>query len=161
MAVRQIVTDKEFLSKKCKPVEKFDENARVEDGGYFYIKNAATGYYDKYDDYGELMLSNINESVVGEKENECKLTFTPRTYYARYDLYNKLFVYVKAKVNESYSNNSPIFEQREIFGEDVYSVVHSFVRRVLISENIVKYKFNEVYDYKQKKYKENIIGLIK
>ena len=67
----------------------------------------------------------------------------------------------KAKVNESYSNNSPIFEQQEIFGVDVYSVVHSFVRRVLISENVVKYKFNAIWDAKQKKYKENIIGFNK
>ena len=44
---------------------------------------------------------------------------------------------------------------------DVYSVVHSFVRRVLISENIVKYKFNAIWDAKQKKYKENIIGFNK
>lgn len=43
----------------------------------------------------------------------------------------------------------------------MYSVVHSFVRRVLISENIVKYKFNEIWDAKQKKYKENIIGFNK
>ena len=41
---------------------------------------------------------------------------------------------------------------------DVYSVIHSFVRRVLISENIVKYRFNKTWDAKQKKYKENIIG---
>ena len=43
----------------------------------------------------------------------------------------------------------------------MYSVVHSFVRRVLISENIVKYKFNEIWDAKQNKYKENIIGFNK
>lgn len=33
------------------------------------------------------------------------------------DMYNKLFVYVKAKVLESKAINSPIFDQRDIFGE--------------------------------------------
>lgn len=59
------------------------------------------------------------------------------------NMYNKLYVYVKTKVGESNSNNNPIFEQREIFGIDLFSVIEQFVKRVLISENIVKYKFNE------------------
>ena len=65
----------------------------------------------------------------------------------------------KAKVLESYANNSPIFSQREIFGTDVYTVVNQFTKKVLISENMVKYKFNENYDTKLKKFKENVIGL--
>ena len=77
------------------------------------------------------------------------------------NMYNKLFVYVKAKVLESYANNSLLFEQREIFGTDTYSVINLFVKKVLISENMVKYKFNEHYDAKLKKYKENIIGFNK
>lgn len=141
-------------------VKKHDEQAHVSNDGYFYIFNAATGYYDKYDDKdGNLVMSNIAESVVDKRREDGEIILEPRDYYANYNLYNKLFVYVKAKVNESYSNNSPIFEQQEIFGVDVYSVVHSFVRRVLISENIVKYKFNEHWDPKLKKYRENIIGL--
>ena len=76
-------------------------------------------------------------------------------------MYNKLYVYVKAKVLESNSNNAPIFEQREIFGTDVFTVINQFVKKVLISENIVKYKFNEHWDPKQKKYKENVIGFNK
>ena len=84
-------------------------------------------------------------------------------YYTRtkINMYNKLYVYVKAKVLESNANNSPIFSQREIFGVDVYSVVNSFTKKVLISENVVKYKFNEHFDEKLKKYKENVIGFNK
>lgn len=59
------------------------------------------------------------------------------------NMYNKLYVYVKAKVLESYANNSPIFAQREIFGTDVYSVVNQFTKKVLISENMVK-RFDHV-----------------
>lgn len=44
---------------------------------------------------------------------------------------------------ESKSHNSPIFEQRDILGGDEYLVIHQFLMKVLISENIVKYKFNE------------------
>ena len=60
---------------------------------------------------------------------------------------------------ENRANNEPIYQQREIFGIDELSVAKQFTRRVLISENMVKYKFNEVWDSKTKKYKENIIGL--
>lgn len=77
------------------------------------------------------------------------------------NMYNKLFVYVKAKVLESKSHNSPIFDQRDILGVDEYTVIRQFLHKVLISENVVKYKFNEKYDEKTKKYKENIIGFNK
>lgn len=79
----------------------------------------------------------------------------------RINMYNKLYVYVKAKVLESNANNAPIFSQREIFGVDVYSVVNQFTKKVIISENLVKYKFNEHWDPKLKKYQENVIGFNK
>lgn len=65
--------------------------------------------------------------------------YTPGTC----NLYNKLYIYVKAKVMESHSNNSSMFEQREIFGLDISSVINFFTKVVLISDNMVKYKFNE------------------
>lgn len=77
------------------------------------------------------------------------------------NIYNKLFVYVKAKVLESKSHNERIYEQRDIMGVDVYSVINLFVKKVLISENMVKYLFNEVYIEKEKKYKESVIGFNK
>lgn len=77
------------------------------------------------------------------------------------NMFNKLYVYVKTKVLESDSNNRTIFEQREIFGIDVYTVISQFTKVVLISENMVKYKFNEHWNPSQKKYRENIIGFNK
>ena len=44
---------------------------------------------------------------------------------------------------DSNSNNAPIFEQREILGVDLYTVISQFTEVVLSSENIVKYKSNE------------------
>ena len=84
-------------------------------------------------------------------------------YYTKtfINMYNKLFVYVKAKVLEANSNNAPIFAQREIFGVDTYNVISQFTKKVLISENVVKYKFNANWDEKLHKYKENIIGFNK
>ena len=64
----------------------------------------------------------------------------------------------KAKVLESNANNGTIFAQREIFGVDLSSVISRFTKKVLVSENVVKYKFNETWDAKQKKYKESVIG---
>ena len=40
-------------------------------------------------------------------------------------------------------------------------MVNQFTKKVLISENMVKYKFNENYDEKQHKFKENVIGFNK
>lgn len=69
-----------------------------------------------------------------------------QTYYytkSKINVYNKLYVYVKAKVLESNSTNATIFAQREIFGTDVSNVISNFTKRVVISENMVKYKINE------------------
>lgn len=77
------------------------------------------------------------------------------------NMYNKLFTYVKNKVQENYSQNEKIYKQREIFGKDKYSVLKHFVHKVIISENMVKFKFNETWDPKTKKYKENPNGFIK
>ena len=60
---------------------------------------------------------------------------------------------------ESNANNATIFDQREIFGVDVFTVVNQFTKKVLISENVVKYKFNEHWNEKNHKYDENVVGL--
>lgn len=130
--------------------------------------------YDYYDAEGRLNNSKIEQDVIDtglkdgwltkvEKEYTDYYYMEDGSYYTpgKINMYNKLFVYVKAKVLESYSNNSLIFEQREILGVDLFDVINSFVKKVLISENMVKYKFNEHFDMKLKKYKENIIGFNK
>lgn len=143
---------------------------------FYYKLFELFGYgksYDLYDKRNNLIKDDITEEEFQEiiKENDLTMTKEGRekrwynkdgNYYchSRINIYNKLFVYVKAKVLESNANNAPIFEQRQIFGVDVYSVINSFTKKVLISENLVKYKFNEHWDEKQKKYKENIVGLI-
>lgn len=77
------------------------------------------------------------------------------------NMFNKLFVYVKAKVYDCHATNGKIFDQREIQGVDILTVIRHFIQKVLISENMIKYKFNETWDPKKKKYKENIIGFNK
>ena len=77
------------------------------------------------------------------------------------DIFNKLFVYVKRKVVDSCFHNEKIFRQREIFGDDPGLLIEKFVKKQLIAENIVKYKFNKNWDPKKKKYDENPIGLNK
>lgn len=135
--------------------------------------------YNMYDEAGNTVSEEIEKEIVEnfirdnkirptyDKDGEKLYWFTDKEgelfYYKKnqINLYNKLYVYVKAKVLEAYANNSTIFSQREIFGTDVYSVVNQFTKKVLISENVVKYKFNEIWDPKLKKYKENIIGFNK
>lgn len=77
------------------------------------------------------------------------------------NIYNKVFTYVKNKVQESYSQNEKIFSQRQIFGKDNTTLIKLFVQKVLISENMVKFKFNENWDPQTKKYKESVTGFIK
>lgn len=96
-----------------------------------------------------------------EKDSDILYTFYKplfEIFQEDVNIYNKLFVYVKNKVADSKRHNEPIFEQRDILGIDIYNVINNFVRRVLISENMVKYKFSENWIEKQKKYKENITG---
>lgn len=107
-------------------------------------------------DSGELKIDRsypYNPKYVDEEGNYYEFT--------RINMYNKLYVYVKAKVSENSSNNSLIYGQREIFGIDLFTVINSFTRRVLISENVVKYKFNAHWNPTKKKYDENIVGLNK
>lgn len=106
-----------------------------------------------FDNY--LMPTTVEDSIRYYRDDNSYYTRTP------INMYNKLYVYCKAKVLESNANNSLIFAQREIFGVDVFSVVNLFTKKVLISENMVKYKFNEHWDPKQHKYKENITGFNK
>ena len=55
----------------------------------------------------------------------------------------------------------PIFSQREIFGIDTFTVIHQFTQRVIISENCVKYKFNEHWNPKTGQYAESVVGFNK
>ena len=80
-------------------VKKHDDMAHVTNDGYFYIKNNATGYYDKYEEStGKLAICNISDSVVEGKREAGEILLEPRDYYANYNLYNKLFVYVNFSV---------------------------------------------------------------
>ena len=143
-------------------VEKFTDRALITNDGFFYVYNDATQCYDRYEEASKRMvLCNVSPETIERKLTGGELHEAPRDYIAEYNLYNKLYVYVKAKVNECYSNNTPIFDQQEIFGVDIYSVIHAFTRRVLISENVVKYKFNAKWNEKKGKYDENINGFNK
>ena len=107
----------------------------------------------------ETVIEEVPEDQVMEHVKLSGLTKVPYGYTYRYyftqdgeklyytpieiNIYNKLYIYCKAKVLESNATNSPIFAQREITGIDVFTVIEQFTRRVLITENIVKYRFND------------------
>lgn len=77
------------------------------------------------------------------------------------NMFNKIYVYVKSRVLESHSINQMMFEKREIFGIDKHNVVDAFVKKVIISENMVKYTFPSNWSEKTQKYMENPIGFNK
>lgn len=53
------------------------------------------------------------------------------------DIYNKLFIYIKTKVLDNRVHNPRIYGQREIMGVDDYHVMRNFMRKVIISENML------------------------
>lgn len=77
------------------------------------------------------------------------------------DIYNKLVVYTRAKVLESKAHNPAMYEQRDIFGNDEAILINRLVKKVLISDNIFKFKFPEKWDKKNTKFSENIVGFLK
>lgn len=79
----------------------------------------------------------------------------------RINMYNKLYAYVKTKVSENEVNNSKMYDQRAIFGDDLVNVISYFVKKILIADTMMKYKFNEIWDKTTKSYKENIVGFNK
>lgn len=79
----------------------------------------------------------------------------------RINMYNKLYAYVKTKVSENEVNNSKMYDQRAIFGDDLVNVINYFVKKILIADTMMKYKFNEIWDKTTKSYKENIVGFNK
>ena len=97
--------------------------------------------------FGEFHKIKLDKHLVEDDPTSVhpKYYDTDGTYYTpgTCNLYNKLYIYVKAKVMESNSNNASMFEQREIFGLDISSIINFFTKVVLISDNMVKYKFNE------------------
>lgn len=104
--------------------------------------------------------AQLNLMKIG-KESDVLWTFYKKLldlFSENVNIFNKLYVYVKAKVYDSRAHNTNIFMQREIMGVDEIGVIRLFTRNVLISENLVKYKFNETYDTKNKRYKENVVG---
>ena len=133
--------------------------------------------YDQFDTEGHLIAENLpactveslieSEEVIEDVDTFGRTIYickdSPELFYrlTEINMYNKLFVYVKTKVQESNANNSLMFDQREIFGVDLYSVIRQFTNKVIISENVVKYKFNSEWDSKQKKFRENITGFNK
>lgn len=121
----------------------------------------------------EVKGDQVQEHIKAEKLTPVQHGYTTRYYFTdennrevyyspvEINMYNKIYIYVKAKVLESSVSNNPIFSQREIFGIDIFTVVNMFTKRVIISENMVKYKFNENFNKKTGKYSENIIGFNK
>ena len=110
----------------------------------------------------------INKIKPDQLKNKKDVTIVYDFYYPLFglfsdgvDMFNKLYVYIKRKVFDSSYHNQKIFNQRDIFGDDIMLIIERFVKTRLIVDNMVKYKFNQTWDPKKNKYNENIIGLNK
>lgn len=77
------------------------------------------------------------------------------------NIYNKLVVYVRAKVLESKAHNPSMFEQREIFGVDEATLMGDLTKKVLIVNNVFKFMFPCKWNEKEHKFRENIVGFLK
>lgn len=136
-------------------------------------------YWTLYDSSNKVKETNIPDIKVKEFSalNKVPIILNERGYVCEYvdeetgevchflkkriNMYNKLYAYVKTKVSENEVNNSKMYDQRAIFGDDLVNVINYFVKKVLIADTMMKYKFNEIWDKTTKSYKENIVGFNK
>ena len=77
------------------------------------------------------------------------------------NLYNKLYVTVKSKVYESKRSNMTIFNNYDIYGEDVELLVHRILMSSFISDAMFKLTFPETWCENKGGFKENPTGFIK
>ena len=136
-------------------------------------------YWTLYDSSNKVKETNIPDIKVKEFSalNKVPIILNERGYVCEYvddetgevchflkkriNMYNKLYAYVKTKVSENEVNNSKMYDQRAIFGDDLVNVINYFVKKILIADTMMKYKFNEIWDKTTKSYKENIVGFNK
>ena len=136
-------------------------------------------YWTLYDSSNKVKENNIPDIKVKEFSalNKVPIILNDRGYVCEYideetgevchflkkriNMYNKLYAYVKTKVSENEVNNSKMYDQRAIFGDDLVNVINYFVKKILIADTMMKYKFNEIWDKTTKSYKENIVGFNK
>lgn len=115
--------------------------------------------------YHYFMLNHIKPKSMGNRKDVSIVYDFYRPLFKLFqdevDMFNKLYVYVKRKVWDSWYHNQKMFQQREIYGDDLTLVVERFIKTRIIVDNMVKYKFNKNWDPKNNKYAENIIGLNK
>lgn len=58
------------------------------------------------------------------------------------DMFNKLYVYTRTNVSIKQKYNSVIFNQKQVFGVDVKTVVDEFLKDKIINDIIVKFEFS-------------------
>lgn len=58
------------------------------------------------------------------------------------DMFNKLYVYTRTNISIKHKYNTVIFSQREVFGQDVKTVVDDFLKDKIINDIIVKFEFS-------------------
>lgn len=116
--------------------------------------------------YHYLITNHIRPTAVTEKKGENIIFYIYRPLFdlltdPGVNIFNKLYVYIESKVNDSAYHNEKMFTQREILGDDPALVTERFIKTRLIVDNMLKYRFNATWNPKTKKYSENIIGFNK
>lgn len=89
---------------------------------------------------------SINRMKVNKKDNIIYKFYKPlfTDYFTdKINIYNKLYVYVKARIHQNRSQNYQLYDQREIAGYDISSVIQDFLRGELITEIMYRYEFTK------------------
>ena len=116
--------------------------------------------------YHYILINRIKPKSVTEKSGENVIYYIYRPLFDKMtepgiNIFNKLYVYIESKVSDSAYHNEKTFEQREILGDDPVLLAERFVKTQIIVDNMLKFRFNKIWDPKNKKYKENPLGLTK
>lgn len=88
-------------------------------------------------------LSHRNIKPTKEELNELDL-YEPlfKLFQDDVDMFNKLYVYTRTNVSIKHKYNMVIFNQREVFGEDIKTVVDDFLKNKIINDIIIKFQFS-------------------
>lgn len=116
--------------------------------------------------YHYLLINHIRPTAVTEKSGENIIYYIYRPMFDLFtdpgmNIFNKLYVYIESKVSDSAYHNEKMFEQREILGDDPVLVAERFIKTRIIVDNMLKFRFNKVWNPKTGKYAENPLGLTK
>jgi hypothetical protein len=79
----------------------------------------------------------------------------------KFDIYNKTLAYIESKVRDSYNHNQPIYQQREIDGDDIMTITRTINRKYIMTDSIIKFRLQYTWNDELNRPKESVLSYYK